>query len=414
MTQRIPRRRFLRDTAAGVTAFLGAPWLGRMTLSAQPGVVPAIPGLADNHVLVIIQLDGGNDGLNTVVPYGDDIYYQRRPHIAIPAGAVHQLDEHMGLHPELVELGQLYDAGQLAIVQNVGYPDQNRSHFTSSDIWSKAAWFDPTEPAEVLDGWVGRYFERYCDDVVSPMLGLRIGRRATLAFASASPRSVTIENPAIMEWTGYDTELRGLQGRSASVANANDPLERIRQLGRQTVSLADRIHAAQRIASRADYPPFRLSQSLRLIGQMIVAGLPTRVFYVSITGFDTHVEQLRGQRGILQELSQAVGAFARDMRAAGQWDRTLVMTVSEFGRRVAENGTLGTDHGSASAMFLAGGSVVPGFHGGIPDLGDLDDGDVRHRLDFRAVYASVLRQWFGVDPDPVLFGHFEPVELLRV
>ena len=159
MTQRIPRRRFMREAAAGVTAFLGAPWLGRMTLSAQQGVVPAIPGLADNHVLVIIQLDGGNDGLNTVVPYGDDIYYQRRPHIAVRAGAVHKLDEHTGLHPELVELGQLYDAGQLAIVQNVGYPDQNRSHFTSSDIWSKAAWFDPTEPAEVLDGWVGRYFE---------------------------------------------------------------------------------------------------------------------------------------------------------------------------------------------------------------------------------------------------------------
>ena len=157
-----------------------------------------------------------------------------------------------------------------------------------------------------MDGW-GRYFERYCDDVVSPMLGLRIGRRATLAFASASPRGVTIENPAIMEWTGYDTELRGLQGRSASAANANDPLERIRQLGQQTVALADRIHAAQRIESRADYPPFRLSQSLRLIGQMVVAGLPTRVFYVSITGFDTHVEQLRGHRGILQELSQAVG-----------------------------------------------------------------------------------------------------------
>ena len=217
-----------------------------------------------------------------------------------------------------------------------------------------------------------------------------------------------------MEWTGYDTELRALQGRSASAANANDPLDRIRQLSQQTVSLADRIHAAQRIASRADYPPFRLSQSLRLIGQMVAAGLPTRVFYVSITGFDTHVEQLRGQRGILQELSQAVGAFARDMRAAGQWDRTLVMTVSEFGRRVAENGTLGTDHGSASAMLLAGGSVVPGLHGGIPDLANLDDGDVRHKVDFRAVYASVLRQWFGVDPDPVLFGRFEPVTLLRV
>ena len=157
MTQRIPRRRFMREAAAaGVTAFLGAPWLGRMTLSAHQGVIPAIPGLADNHVLVIIQLDGGNDGLNTVVPYGDDIYYQQRPHIAIPAGAVHKLDEHTGLHPELVELGQLYDAGQLAIVQNVGYPDQNRSHFTSSEIWSKAAWFDPTEPAAVLDGWLGR------------------------------------------------------------------------------------------------------------------------------------------------------------------------------------------------------------------------------------------------------------------
>lgn len=405
------RRRFV--SAAGAVAMVPGMLGHAVTAFGATGLgtIKPIQGLQDNRVLVVVQLEGGNDGLNTVIPYGDDAYYRQRPNIALAAEQLHKLDERMALHPELVELKRLYDDGHLAIVQNVGYPEQNRSHFTSTDIWNKAAWFDPTQPAEVLDGWLGRYFARCCARVESSMLGLQVGSRATPAFASDAPRAVAIENPAIMEWPEYQAGLRSLQ--HATATGGTDDFDYVRHISRQTLSLAERIQAAQQIQPRTEYPPFHLCQSLRLIGQMIAAQLPTRVFFVSISGFDTHNDQQRRQRGLLQEVSQAIGAFARDMQTAGQWERILVMTYSEFGRRVAENGTLGTDHGAASMMFAAGGAVTPGLHGEHPDLGTLEGDDLPFKIDFRSVYAGVLKHWFGVEPEPVLLGRFDALPIVR-
>lgn len=411
MSLDMTRRRFLATgaAAAGTVSLTGGLLTNTVTALAAEG-----GALDHDRVLVVIQLEGGNDGLNTVIPYADDAYFRVRPNIALAPGAVLALNDHVGLHPEMLELRALYHEGGLAVLQNVGYPRQNRSHFTSTDIWNKAAWFDPTAPAEVLDGWLGRYFAHYCADVESPLLGLQIGSRSTLAFASANPRGVTIENPEILAWQPFEDDLRSLEERArGAVAATADNFDYVRRLSGQTLDLAQRVHAARAADSRTEYAPFDLSQSLRLVGQMIAAQLPTRVFFVTLTGFDTHIDQNFRHRAILQELSQAIGAFAKDMKAAGHWDRTTVMTYSEFGRRVAENGTKGTDHGAASVMFVAGGAVAPGVHGTLPNLAALEDGDLAFDVDFRSVYAAVLQDWFGVDPAPVLFERFDPAPVLR-
>ncbi len=204
MTSRINRRQFVSQAAVGATALSLAPGFLTNTIAALAGESAApkgqLKGLSDNHILLVLQLDGGNDGLNTLVPYGDDEYYRARPKVAIKPEKVLKLNEHLGLHPELVELKQMYDEGSLALIQNVGYPNPNRSHFTSTEIWQQATWFDPTQPRDVLDGWLGRYFATNCTQVDSPALGLQVGDRSTLAFASRTPRGVTIANPTILEW----------------------------------------------------------------------------------------------------------------------------------------------------------------------------------------------------------------------
>ncbi len=185
-------------------------------------------------------------------------------------------------------------------------------------------------------------------------------------------------------------------------------------MGHSTLTLADRIRAARQIKSRVEYAPYQLSQSLKLIGQLIATELPTRVYYTSMTGFDTHVTQDFRHGALMQELSQALSLFARDMKAAGHWERILVVTFSEFGRRVKENASLGTDHGAASMMFVAGGSVAPGLYGVNPDLRDLDDGDIKQNIDFREVYAAILQDWFGVrDTKPILLGNYRPSPIIR-
>jgi uncharacterized protein (DUF1501 family) len=415
MTSRINRRQFVSQAAVGAASIAVAPGFLANTITAFAGDarrdIAPLAGLRDNHILIILQLDGGNDGLNTIVPYGDDEYYRARPQVAIRPDKALKLNEHLGLHPELVELKQMYDEGHLAIVQNIGYPNPNRSHFNSTEIWQQAKVFDPTQPRDVLDGWIGRYFEQDCANVASPALGLHVGDRSTLAFASRSPRGVTIANPTILEWRKHE---RGLQSVHRANSRGNDDFAYVRQMGHSTLTLADRIRAARQFKSRVEYPPYQLSQSLKLIGQLIAAEAPTRVYYTSMTGFDTHVTQDFRHGGLMQELSQALSLFARDMRAAGHWDRILVLTFSEFGRRVKENASLGTDHGAASMMFLAGGSVEAGLHGVAPDLKDLDDGDIKQKIDFREVYAAVLQYWFGVrDTKPILLGDYLPLKVIK-
>lgn len=398
MLPNIDRRRFLGVGAltATVPAFLAAT--GR--------ALAADPKAAAGRVLVVVQLAGGNDGLNTLVPFRDDAYYKARPKLAVPRDKALKVTDDLALHPEAGGLRELLDAGHLAAVANVGYPNPNRSHFRATEIWETA-----TPDKEVLTGWVGRYFNAECAGVASPMLGLQLGEKPALAFAHPKGRAVTLTNPSLFEWE--PGAAKAMERLNAVRATDNAQLDFLRRTGNDTLTLSRKIRDALKDTKTAtEYAPFNFSQSLKVVAQMIAAEVPTRVYYVSLGGFDTHTAQAGRHAGLIQELSQGLRSFAADLKALGHLDRTLVMTFSEFGRRVAENEQQGTDHGTAGPMFLAGGAVKAGVHGGKPDLSDLDEGDVKFKTDFRSVYAAVLKNWLGADPKPVLGGAFDTAPVL--
>lgn len=399
MLLQIDRRRFLGVGAATATlpAFL-----------AQTGrALAADKSSADrDRVLVVVQLAGGNDGLNTLVPFRDDAYAKARPKLAVPATKVLKLSDDLGFHPEAGDLRKLYDAGSLAVVTNVGYPNPNRSHFRATEIWETAV-----PEKDIRTGWVGRYFDAECAGSPSPMLGLQLGEKPAQVFAHAKPRAVTLTNPSLFIW---DT---GPVGKAMDRLNAvtetpNPQLDFLQRTGNETLTLSRKIrHALKDTKTSTEYAPFNFSQSLKVVAQMIAADVPTRVYYVTLGGFDTHANQANRHGALLQELSQGLGSFVADLKALGHLDRTLVMTFSEFGRRVAENEQQGTDHGTAGPMFLAGGGIKAGIHGGAPNLTDLDAGDLKFGTDFRAVYAAVLKSWLRSDPKAVLGSEVTPVPL---
>ena len=373
--------------------------------------IAPLPGLRDNHVLVLIQLAGGNDGLNTVVPFGDDAYYRARPRIAIEARRVHRLNDHLGLHPELVELHRLFQDGKLAVVTNVGYPNPNRSHFRSMDIWETGS------PADRIwrSGWLGRYFDQSCRNVEGPMLGLRLGEQAALTFAGETNRTATFLNPNLLQSRATESTAAAMERINQVEETRIDALDFIQRTGNETRGISRQIQQAVRdVRPAVEYPPFNLCQSLRLIAQMITAGVPTRVFYVTHGGFDTHANQSLRHSYLLQELSQAVGLFCQDLRAQRQIDRVLGVTFSEFGRRIDENRNAGTDHGTANNMFVFGGRVRSGIHGRNPDLGRRDEqGDLVFQTDFRSVYAGILRDWLNADPARIMEGDFPPIAMVN-
>jgi uncharacterized protein (DUF1501 family) len=361
-----------------------------------------------DRVLVVIQLGGGNDGLNTVVPFADDRYHRARPKIAVPATSALRLDDALGFHPELLELHRLYRDGGLAVVPNVGYPNPNRSHFRSTDIWETAAPADRV----LKSGWLGRYFD--AAGAAADPLGVRIGEQPSLAFAGDRLRAATFANPRMLENPATGAATPALERMAAVEPTGVAALDFVQRTGNQSLALSRELQRAVRdVRPRVAYPPFALCQSLRLVAQMIAAGLPPRVYYVTHGGFDTHAGQSQRHAYLLQEFGQAVALFHADLKTQGLLDRVLGLTFSEFGRRVAENQNAGTDHGAASVMFAFGGKVKAGVHGTPPDLANLDPlGDLVHRTDFRQVYAGVLRDWLGADPERVLLGRFEPLSLV--
>jgi uncharacterized protein (DUF1501 family) len=407
---RINRRRFLSQagtlTALGLTvpAFLQQ---SRSLLEASP-----IADLPDDRVLVLIQLAGGNDGLNTLVPYGDDIYYRARPKLAIDKDAVLRVDDYCGFHSEMYALKETWDNGELALIQNVGYPNPDLSHFRSTEIWETASAADQN----LTSGWIGRYFDNECAGATSPLLGLQLGERTAQTFSGDRPRCVTMSNPDLFQFSGGSETKDDLLRIHQAASTANSKLNFLQRTGNDVLTASRQIaDAVKTQKTSVDYLPFNFPQSLKLVAQMIAAEVPTRVFYVSLGGFDHHATQKMRHATLLQDLSEGLATFIRDLKGLGQLDRTLIMTFSEFGRRVAENQSEGTDHGTANLMFLAGGNVKPGFHGSRPDMARLDPvGDLIHTVDFRSVYASVLSSWLKADHQNLLSPDIQPLAGLFV
>jgi uncharacterized protein (DUF1501 family) len=383
----------------------------------------SLPGVDQDRVLVVVQLSGGNDGLNTVVPFGDPLYYRARPSIGVPEQSVLRLGEvdGVGLHPSLAAVKELYDDGQCALVQGVGYPNPNRSHFKSMDIWHTA------DTSGTGDGWLGRYVDAECVGFgkgesgtaeggaagTRPEPPISLGREAPLATQGRTVKPVSFETPDLFRWTGGDVHesltdpyheiARRVEHADESQADSNASFLMRTALDAQVSS--ETIRRAVSARPLVNYPRTQLAQQLSMVGNMIRAGMKTRVYYVTHGGFDTHAGQ-GGERGrhaqLLQQFAEAVRSFYADLRAQDNDRRVMTMSFSEFGRRVGQNASGGTDHGTAAPMFLFGPMVKAGVHSVHPSLSNLDQGDLIYNTDFRQVYADVLEGWMQSDSEAVL------------
>jgi uncharacterized protein (DUF1501 family) len=359
----------------------------------------------DGRILVVVQLDGGNDGINTVVPYADPGYARHRKVLRLANERLIKVDDHVGLHPTMAKAGKLLETGRLAIVPGVGYPNPSRSHFQSMAIWQSAR-LDAEEQGG--QGWLGRAFEAAPED---PTAALHVGSgpppaalRGRRAVASTLERldDVLLDPAAgsargIVGAAGADDDLTAFVRRSTLDAYAT--AERIAALG------YDR-------GGDARYPASALGNHLQNVARLIKGGLAARVYYTVQGGYDTHAAQLSKHQELLWELSEGLAAFLDDLAAAGLAERVLVFGFSEFGRRVAENGSAGTDHGAAAPVILAGPGVRPGVHGDYPSLTDLENGDLKPHIDFRRVYATLLEDWLDLPSEAALGGRLERLAIL--
>jgi uncharacterized protein (DUF1501 family) len=420
----LTRRAFLHTSLLGAALSWTIPvFLERtfMTLNAQAADSSRQTATGKDHpILVVLQLAGGNDGLNTVIPFGDDLYYKERPKLAVPKEQVLCLDGLVGLHPNLAPLKNLYDSGNLAIIQGVGYPNPNRSHFRSTEIWQTAS----DAQQNLNRGWIGRYFDNCCAGA-EPTVGVVLGEQLPEAFNGASPTGVAVGKPGNL---GFDretdpdeahlfSELNVLEPSSMSgdsIGNLAGPsrsglsaLEYLQRTALDAQVSTDKIKQVLKgTKNEAAYPKSQLGNSLALISRLIAGGLPTRVYYASQGGYDTHAGQVNTHKRLLNELGTSLAAFCSDLRAKSVFDQVLVMTFSEFGRRVSENANGGTDHGTAAPMFVCGGSVQPGLYGTQPPLNRLDAGDLLYNVDFRSVYSTILSKWMQAPAAHVLGRDF--------
>jgi uncharacterized protein (DUF1501 family) len=426
----LTRRAFLRTSLLGAALSWTIPvFLERtfMALNAQAADSSIQTWTGKDHpILVVLQLAGGNDGLNTIVPFEDDLYFKARPTLAIPKEQVLSLDGFVGLNPSLAPLKSLYDGGNLAIIQGVGYPNPNRSHFRSTEIWQTAS----DAQQNLTKGWIGRYFDSCCAGE-DPTVGVVLGEQLPEAFNAANPTGVAIGRQVSL---GFDRETDPDEARLFAELNGLEPApmsgDSIGNLSGPSKSGMSALEYLQRTAldaqvstdkikqvligtqCEATYPKSQLGNSLSLISRLIAGGLPTRVYYASQGGYDTHAGQVNTHKRLLNELAVSLFAFCNDLKAKGIFDRVLVMTFSEFGRRVRENANGGTDHGTAAPMFVCGGGVKPGLYGKHPPLDRLDAGDLFHSVDFRSVYSTILSKWMKAPAAQVLGRDFPKLNLV--
>jgi uncharacterized protein (DUF1501 family) len=391
--------------------------LGSTALIAMSAHVPSILLGASREVkqgkgeriLVVVQLSGGNDGLNTVIPFGDDEYYKNRFTLAINKDAVLKIDDHVALHPSMSDCAKLLEKQQLAIVQGVGYPNPNRSHFESMDLWHTAHG----KSDGIQTGWLGRSIESKFANVSMPAIHLG-QQQQPLALAT---RSTPVPSIRSLDQFKLEVSSDPMLARKVQAANqvkrvADNPLlGYLHESNTVALSASKRLGEVLDNTKKDNFPKTDLGQKLRGVAQLIGADIPSRIYYVTLDGFDTHANQLQAHAGLLSEFSNAIGAFFTEMKSQGNDQRVALMSFSEFGRRVRENASRGTDHGTAGPMFVVGSAVKAGLLGKYPSLSDLESGDLKHTVDYRSVYASILEQWLSVDPKKVLGGEHETLKL---
>lgn len=397
------RRNFLKKTAFASGALMIPAFL-------KPFEAMASGELSGYKNLVIIQLSGGNDGLNTIVPYGNDIYYQKRNTIAIPKNDIVKLNDMQGLNPNLSALKELYDQGWMSIINSVGYPNPDRSHFRSMDIWQTGS-----ESNQFLTtGWIGRYLDANCATCKNPYTAVEVDDTLSLAMKGAKMKGIAVEDPNKLFQTTREPFFKELVHDHSDANLTEDNLGYLYKTMAETYSSAGYIQQTSKTYTvKAEYPATPLGNQLKTVSKFINSGLETRVYYVSLSGFDTHVAQQPQQGRQLKIYADAVAAFIKDLKQTGKLDDTLVMTFSEFGRRVEQNASNGTDHGTANNILLFGGKLKKsGIYNDAPDLSQLDNGDLKYTVDFRDVYATLLDKWLDVNNGQVLGKGFKGLEFV--
>jgi uncharacterized protein (DUF1501 family) len=429
---RLSRRAMLQDGLLAVGSGLFAPGIFQALASApaqaatvRAGTPHAVGG--NGRILVVVQIAGGNDGLNAVIPYADPNYTQLRPTIAIPKAKQIPLDSHMALNSDLGALKPLWDAGEMAIVQGVGYPNPNLSHFQSMYIWQT---LDLTgSQGSVQTGWLGNYLTKIGATVQTPFTGVNGGALLPEAFMAPG-----ISVPSIS--TAQAFSIRGDPGDNARAGKREQALLSFTSgfAGQGTAQtafatlLSDTSEAAstgakQFATASQTYKPApgvtypaqsALAASLQIVATAITQNLGVRVAYVTLGGFDTHADEVATLAALYPELAQSLAAFWQDMKAQGVADNIMMMTWSEFGRRVHENGSGGTDHGTAAPQFVFGPGVKGGLHGSDPDLSNLDaTGNLIFQNDFRSYYATIIQNWLGTDPSTVLGASYPLMDFVK-
>jgi uncharacterized protein (DUF1501 family) len=360
-------------------------------------------GDSPQKTLVVIQLSGGNDGLNTVIPYRNDIYYQSRPSLAVQRTNALSLNDELGLNPVMTGMKSLYDDGLMTVINSVGYPNPDRSHFRSMDIWQTASGSDQI----LTSGWIGRYLDAECADCGKSSHAIEADDTLSLAMKGNLLNGMAVQNPEMLFNNTRDPMIQMLSQKNSS--GENDNLSYLYKTLVNTYSSADYIYEKSKIyKSSAQYGNDDFSKNLKTIAELIVSGIDTRVFYVSLGSFDTHVAQKDRQEKLLKQLSDGLQVFVSDLKNNNKLNDTLVFTFSEFGRRVKENDGNGTDHGTANVLFaISGGLQKAGVYNSAPDLSDLDTGDLIYKIDFRSIYATVLQKWLNTNPSPILGNDFD-------
>jgi len=390
------RKEFLQIGSLATASLMLPKFLKAMEAKAM---VPS-----GNKVVVVLQLSGGNDGLNTVIPFRNDLYYKARPRLGIEKTKALTLTDEVGLHPALNGFKELYDDGNLGIINSVGYPNPDRSHFRSMDIWQTAS-----QSTEYWNsGWIGRYLDAQCNGCDKPTQAIEIDDVLSLSMKGNNMNGMAVKDPKRLYGTANEKFFRDVL-KSRTMETGEQSVDYLYKTMAQTLSSADYIFKQSRLhPTSAEYPATELGKSLKTIASLIFSEINTKVYYLSLGSFDTHINQAAQQQRLFTDMNGAIKSFIKDLKANNRFDDVLLFTFSEFGRRVSQNASGGTDHGTANNMFLvSGGLKQKGMINGLPDLSDLQDGDLKYKVDFKNVYATVLNKWLNADAVKILGKQYD-------
>jgi len=384
------RREFLQQTGLVSSAMLMPNFLSAL----------AHPAANSARRLIIIQLSGGNDGLNTVIPYQNDLYYQNRPKLAISKQNLLPVHTEFGLHSSLVDFAKFYEQGELAIINGVGYPNPNRSHFRSMDIWHTAS--DSNQHLQT--GWVGRLLDHHCYN--HEAMAVESSEALSLAMKGETCSGFALGPDGNLDQLTKNPLLNPLAGEQTFQNASNEFLYKTLTSTLQTADYIKEQITKKRLTDK--FPFHDLGKQLKSIAHLIAAGLESRVYYASVSGFDTHINQDNAQTRLLRQVNDSVSALVASLKKHNEWDSSLIFVFSEFGRRIAQNGSNGTDHGHGNVNFVLGGNLKQaGQVNQLPDLLNTPTGDIKMQVDFRSIYATLLENWLGYDSDLVLGKRFD-------